>query len=83
MTASLDPSPRVPRADLRMQILLVLGVSLGASAVYSVTDPPMNLLRRVVPPLRLGGIALDLGFLILVFVLSIVRSVLGRMLIGA
>ena len=38
MTASLDPSPRVPRADLRMQILLVLGVSLGASAVYSVLD---------------------------------------------
>lgn len=38
VTASLDPSPRVPRADLRMQILLVLGVSLGASAVYSVLD---------------------------------------------
>lgn len=32
--------------------------------VYSVTDPPIKALRRVVPPLRLGSIALDLSFLI-------------------
>ncbi|MDN5631230.1 YggT family protein [Glutamicibacter protophormiae] len=51
-----------------------------ASAVYSVTDPPMNALRRLVPPLRFGGVALDLGFLILVFVISILQSVLGTIL---
>jgi YggT family protein len=33
-------------------------------AVYSVTDPPIRALRRVIPPLRLGSIALDLSFLI-------------------
>ena len=54
-----------------------------ASAVYSLTDPPMRLLRRIVPPLRLGGVALDLGFLILVFALSIVRSILQGMLLSA
>ena len=32
--------------------------------VYSATDPPIKALRRVVPPLRLGSIALDLSFLI-------------------
>ena len=32
--------------------------------VYSVTDPPIKALRRVIPPLRLGAIALDLSFLI-------------------
>lgn len=32
--------------------------------VYSVTDPPIKALRRVIPPLRLGSIALDLSFLI-------------------
>ena len=37
-TSPCSTSPRVPRADLRMQILLVLGMSLGASAVYSVLD---------------------------------------------
>jgi len=33
-------------------------------AVYTVTDPPIKLLRRFIPPLRLGSISLDLSFLI-------------------
>ncbi|WP_028658804.1 YggT family protein [Nocardioides insulae] len=33
-------------------------------AVYSTTDPPIKALRRVIPPLRLGQISLDLSFLI-------------------
>ena len=32
--------------------------------VYSITDPPINALRRVIPPLRIGNFALDLSFLI-------------------
>ena len=32
--------------------------------VYSMTDPPIRALRRVIPPLRIGSIALDLSFLI-------------------
>jgi YggT family protein len=32
--------------------------------VYSVTDPPIKALRRVIPPLRLGNFALDLSFII-------------------
>ncbi len=37
-----------------------------AEVVYTVTDPPIKALRRVIPPLRLGQIALDLSFLVLV-----------------
>lgn len=33
-------------------------------AVYSATDPPIKALRRVIPPLRIGSISLDLSFLI-------------------
>ncbi len=33
-----------------------------AEFVYSVTDPPIKLVRRVVPPLRLGGVALDFAW---------------------
>ena len=33
-------------------------------AVYSTTDPPIKALRRVIPPLRIGSISLDLSFLI-------------------
>ena len=34
--------------------------------VYSVTDPPIKALRRVIPPLRIGNFALDLSFLIVI-----------------
>jgi YggT family protein len=30
--------------------------------VYSVTDPPIKALRRVIPPLRLGSVAIDVSF---------------------
>jgi YggT family protein len=40
-------------------LLLVL-----LEVVYSVTDPPIKALRRVIPPLRIGSVALDLSFLI-------------------
>jgi len=32
--------------------------------VYSITDPPIVFIRRFVPPLRLGAIALDTSFII-------------------
>lgn len=50
-----------------------------ASAVYVVTDPPMNFLRRKIPPLNLGGISLDLGFLILIIGVSFLYSFLVQM----
>jgi len=53
----------------RGPILVVL------EAVYTVTDPPLNFIRRFVPPLRLGSIALDLAFIILIVATSIALSV--------
>ncbi len=32
--------------------------------IYSITDPPIMFIRRFVPPLRLGAIALDTSFII-------------------
>ncbi len=32
--------------------------------IYSITDPPIVFIRRFVPPLRLGAIALDTSFII-------------------
>ena len=37
---------------------------VGLEWVYSTTDPPIKALRRVIPPLRIGSISLDLSFLI-------------------
>lgn len=45
-----------------------------AEGVYSLTDPPLRALRKVIPPLRLGNVALDLGFLVLILAVSIGRS---------
>ena len=46
-----------------------------ASGIYSVTDPPIKALRRLIPPLRLGGVQLDLAFLVLFVVVLILMSV--------
>ncbi|WP_375384548.1 YggT family protein [uncultured Microbacterium sp.] len=35
-----------------------------AEIVYTVTDPPIKLLRRLIPPLRVGAIAIDFAFAI-------------------
>ncbi|GAB7191114.1 YggT family protein [Kineococcus sp. NUM-3379] len=46
-----------------------------AESVYTVTDPPLKALRKVMPPLRLGPVSLDLGFLVLIFGCSILMNV--------
>lgn len=42
--------------------------------VYSLTDPPLKFVRRFVPPLRLGNIAIDLAWLIVMFALIILSN---------
>ncbi len=49
-----------------------------AEATYTVTDPPLRALRRVIPPLSLGTFRLDLAFLVLVIICVILQSVLAR-----
>ncbi|GAB3539935.1 YggT family protein [Arthrobacter tecti] len=46
-----------------------------ASAIYSVTDPPIRLFRRLIPPLRLGGVSLDLAFLVVFLGATILKTV--------
>jgi YggT family protein len=48
--------------------------------VFSVTDPPLKLLRRFIPPLRVGGISLDLGFILLIVIVYVLMSLLGRLI---
>lgn len=48
-----------------------------AEAVYTVTDPPIKGLRRLIPPLRIGAIAFDLAFLIVLIGCYILLNVLA------
>jgi YggT family protein len=50
-----------------------------AEAIYTVTDPPLNFLRRFIPPLRLGQVSLDLSFLVLILAVGIGVSFLGSL----
>ena len=36
-----------------------------AEAIYAITDPVMRFVRRFIPPLRLGPVALDLSFIVI------------------
>lgn len=47
---------------------------LVAEAVYSATDPPLRLVRRFIPPLRLGRMQFDLAFLIVLIALQILSN---------
>jgi YggT family protein len=49
-----------------------------AEAIYTVTDPPLKFLRRLIPPLSLGSVRLDLAFLVLMVGVSFTLSVLQR-----
>ncbi|HLN66027.1 MAG TPA: YggT family protein [Streptosporangiaceae bacterium] len=51
-------------------VLLVL-----AEAIFTVTDPPLKFLRRFIPPLRLGMVAMDLSFMVLFIVVLILLEV--------
>jgi YggT family protein len=51
-------------------ILLVI-----AEGIFTITDPPLRFLRRFIPTLRLGMMALDLSFMVLFIVILILLEV--------
>ena len=51
-------------------ILLVV-----AEGVYSATDPPLRFLRRYIPSVKLGSVALDLSFMLLFLVVYVLWQV--------
>lgn len=48
---------------------------VGASFIYRLTDPPLRKLRALIPPVRIGSVALDIGFLLLLVVVGIGMSI--------
>lgn len=44
--------------------------------VYTVTDPPIKLVRRFIPPLRLGAIAIDFGWMITLLACLLLQGLL-------
>ena len=48
-----------------------------AGFLYMVTDPVLVPLRRLLPPVRMGAMALDLSPIVAFFGLSVLRGILG------
>ena len=46
-----------------------------AEGVYTATDPPIRFLRRFIPPLRIGNIAIDFAFALTMLSCFILLSV--------
>ena len=54
-------------------------VLVVAEVAYSVTDPPLRALRRVLPPIGIGSVRLDLAFLVLALGCSFLLSLLASL----
>lgn len=50
-------------------------ILVGLEVVYTVTDPPIRTARRLIPTIRLGGMALDLGFIAVLLLAYVLLSV--------
>lgn len=66
----LDYIPLFDREWRPRGVMLVI-----AETVYTITDPPIRFLRRFIPPLRIGGIAIDFAFAITMFLCIVLLSV--------
>ncbi len=54
------------------------GVTLVVAEVtFTVTDPPLKAVRRVIPPLRLGAVSLDVGFIVVFLACFILMAIIA------
>jgi YggT family protein len=56
--------------------------AIGLEVVYVVTDPPMKLLRRLIPPLRVGGLSFDMSVIVLLIMIYILRLIVSNLAAG-
>lgn len=54
--------------------------SIVAEPLFVVTDPPVKALRKLIPPVQLGGVGLDVSVLVLFFGLQLLSMLLGVMI---
>jgi YggT family protein len=48
--------------------------------VYTITDPPIRFFRKFIPPMRIGSVALDLSFMLVMIVVYLLL-ILNRSLL--
>ena len=53
-----------------------------AEPLFVITDPPVKALRRIVRPMQMGGVALDLSVLVLFIILQLLQLIVRGVFIG-
>lgn len=53
--------------------------SILAEPIFQVTDPPIKLLRRLIPPVRMGNVSFDLAVLVLFLILQVLQWALSML----
>jgi YggT family protein len=53
-------------------------VLLIVEGVFAVTEPPLKLLRRFIPPLRVGGASIDIAFIVLFLLVQLLILAASR-----
>jgi YggT family protein len=53
------------------------GVAVTLESIYTVTDPPVRLARRVIPMVRIGGVGLDVSIMVLLLVVFILMRLVS------
>ncbi|MEV6930180.1 YggT family protein [Dactylosporangium sp. NPDC051485] len=50
-----------------------------AVGVRAITEPVLAPVRRVLPPVRMGGVSLDLAFIVVFLAIILLRAVIGAL----
>lgn len=48
--------------------------------ILTLTDPPLKLVRRFIKPIRVGGLALDFGWTLVLLVVTMLQNLLARLI---
>jgi YggT family protein len=73
----------IARAVLDWSVVLAGPTAHGSirsrliTVVHAVTEPVLAPVRRALPPLRLGGVGIDLAFIVVFLAIILVRAVIG------
>ncbi|MFC7528247.1 YggT family protein [Actinoplanes sp. GCM10030250] len=50
--------------------------SRAMDGVHRITEPMLAPVRRILPPLRVGGVSIDLAFIVLFVVIGVLRTII-------
>jgi len=57
--------------------------AVAMEVLYTTTDPPVKMFRKIIPTIRLGGIGFDLSIIVLLILIYILMEVVLRLALSS